>query len=120
MKNRNKQMGRILKEKQERRQALADLPIEEKFRILIELQKMASPILRSRGVERTPWMIGENSEMFQIQERDPVCVHILPVIWWRFEMPYQSVNPPKDIWSRSFDISSRDVHTSSFGWKGLS
>lgn len=35
--------------KKERRLALARLPYDEKMKILIEMQKMAAPILRARG-----------------------------------------------------------------------
>lgn len=43
--------------KQMRRQQLAQLPVVEKVRILLELQKMAAPVLVNRGLQRVPWKI---------------------------------------------------------------
>jgi len=39
----------ILSDKESRRLALARLPIKEKVKILIQLQTIAAPLLRSRG-----------------------------------------------------------------------
>ena len=49
------QLERILAAKRRRRKALAALPIEEKLRILIEMQKMAAPILLVRGKKVRVW-----------------------------------------------------------------
>lgn len=43
--------------KQDRRNALSRLPIEQKVQILLELQKMACPVLSQRGLHRRPWKI---------------------------------------------------------------
>ena len=43
--------------KQKRRKYLAERPVEEKIKILVELQRIASPILRARGIRKEPWKI---------------------------------------------------------------
>ena len=48
----------ILAAKKERRRRLAALPIEEKLRILVEMQRLASDIARSAGrPTREPWVL---------------------------------------------------------------
>ncbi|MCU0777519.1 MAG: hypothetical protein MUF86_07605 [Akkermansiaceae bacterium] len=42
-------LTQLLAAKQQRRQLLARLPIEEKLRAVVRLQEMAAPILRQRG-----------------------------------------------------------------------
>jgi hypothetical protein len=44
-----KELAHSLDAKRARRMMLARLPYEEKLKILIELQTIAAPILRSRG-----------------------------------------------------------------------
>ena len=56
MAKRNKRIEQTFKAKKERRKELARLPVEEKFKILLQLQKIASPILRARGIEKKPWI----------------------------------------------------------------
>lgn len=41
--------------KKERRKHLACLPVEEKVRILVQMQKLSAPIFASRGLIRKPW-----------------------------------------------------------------
>jgi len=48
-------MDKALLRKEARRKALASLSFEEKVRIVVELQKIQAPILRSRGVEVKIW-----------------------------------------------------------------
>lgn len=48
-------MDKALLRKETRRKALASLSFEEKVRIVVELQKIQAPILRSRGVEVKIW-----------------------------------------------------------------
>ena len=60
----SEKVQKIFKAKKARRKELASLPIEEKFKILIELQKITSPIFRSRGLERKPWAM----QIFQVNE----------------------------------------------------
>jgi hypothetical protein len=51
-------LRRIIKAKAARRRELASLPIEEKIRIVIELQKMESSIRQVTGRSwREPWRI---------------------------------------------------------------
>ncbi len=57
MENSKKKIKRIFDAKKQKRQNLARLPIEEKVKILIQLQKIAAPILAARGVKRKPWEI---------------------------------------------------------------
>ena len=42
-----------------RRKRLAALPIAEKVRILVQMQKMAAPLLKAQGREAYVWKIGE-------------------------------------------------------------
>lgn|GEM_PF-1442554 len=50
----------IFKDKARRRKSLAALPIEEKVRIVVELQRIAEPILKARGIKVKVWEIGDN------------------------------------------------------------
>lgn len=43
--------------KRKRRQELAGLPIEEKVRILVQLQNIASAVYASRGIKKKPWRL---------------------------------------------------------------
>ena len=45
----------ILEAKARRRQELSQLPIEEKVRIVIRLQKISAPILKQRGKTVVCW-----------------------------------------------------------------
>jgi hypothetical protein len=58
LKTNKKTIDTIFEAKQKRREYLAKLPIEEKIKILVELQKMAVPILKARGLKRNPWRLG--------------------------------------------------------------
>jgi hypothetical protein len=53
----NPEVARIFRAKEERRQRLAALPIEEKVRIVVKLQRMAAPLLRARGHHVRVWEI---------------------------------------------------------------
>ncbi len=50
-------MDRSLLGKAERRLALASLPYEEKVRIVVKLQEIQAPILKSRGIDVKVWRI---------------------------------------------------------------
>ena len=50
-------MARILEAKERRRHALAALPIHEKVRILIQMQRMIVPIIRDRDPRARVWEI---------------------------------------------------------------
>lgn len=58
----NPELQRILTAKQERRLALARLPIEEKVRILVKLQTIAAPLLRARGKKAWIWKLDDTEE----------------------------------------------------------
>jgi hypothetical protein len=75
----DKQILKLIKSKKNRRKKLANLPIEEKFKILHQMQKLVAPILKSRGIFKEPWIIG--AELKQIEGyintvRDPGLVDI--------------------------------------------
>ena len=44
------------------RERLRNIPLPEKVRIVVELQKIAAPILRARGENPFVWQIGTDSE----------------------------------------------------------
>jgi hypothetical protein len=46
--------------KRKRRSVLAALPIEEKMRILLTLQRMTAPLLRARGRNVRVWSMPES------------------------------------------------------------
>ncbi len=48
--------------KEMHRRRLADLPYPEKVRIVVELQKIAAPILKARGVTVSPWRLKTTCE----------------------------------------------------------
>lgn len=47
----------IFQAKRKRRRELAALPVEEKVKILVKLQKIAIPILLARGLKRKHWKL---------------------------------------------------------------
>ena len=51
--------GALAGGKEAHRRRLADLPYPEKVRIVVELQKIAAPILTARGVTASPWRLDE-------------------------------------------------------------
>jgi hypothetical protein len=51
----NPEIDRLLLAKEERRRQLARLPYPEKVRAVVQLQRMAAPVLRTRGREVRPW-----------------------------------------------------------------
>jgi len=53
----NREIARIFAAKEERRQRLAQLPFAEKVQAVIQLQRMAAAILRSRGKFVKPWSV---------------------------------------------------------------
>lgn len=48
--------------KEAHRRRLVDLPYPEKVRIVIELQRIAAPILKARGVMVSPWRLDEETD----------------------------------------------------------
>jgi hypothetical protein len=53
----NREVAKLFAAKDARRRRLAALPFPEKFRMLVQLQRMAAPILRARGRDVRPWGI---------------------------------------------------------------
>jgi len=49
--------------KESHRRRLADLPYPEKVRIVVELQKIAAPILKARGLTVKPWRLDEGKNV---------------------------------------------------------
>ena len=47
------------------REALRRLPLPEKVRIVVELQKIAAPILRARGQKPVVWKIEEEGALLR-------------------------------------------------------
>ena len=57
MKNLEKETKRLFDAKKARRKELAHLSIEEKIHILVQLQKIASPVYHARGIDKQPWKL---------------------------------------------------------------
>lgn len=57
MERMNPELERLLAAKQNRRRKLAALPFPEKVRIVVQLQRMAAPILLARGRAVRVWDI---------------------------------------------------------------
>ena len=53
--NNKEHIENIFETKQKRRKDLAALSIEEKVRILVQLQRIALPIYLARGLEKRAW-----------------------------------------------------------------
>ena len=51
----NPEISRLLLAKEVRRLKLARLPYPEKVRAVVQLQRMAAPVLRTRGRQVRPW-----------------------------------------------------------------
>lgn len=61
----NKCIEKVFKTKKGHRRELAELPVEEKLKIFLQLQKNVYSILKLRGCGKKPWMMGE---LFQVRE----------------------------------------------------
>ena len=57
MKDNRKSVETIFRAKKQRRKDLAKLSIEEKVKILVQLQKIAAPIYLARGLKKKPWKL---------------------------------------------------------------
>ncbi len=53
------EIQRLVAAREERRRKLAALPYPEKVRIVVQLQRMAAPILRARGRQVRVWELSE-------------------------------------------------------------
>jgi len=51
----NNALNLALASKQQRRNELARMPMEQKLQAIVTLQRMAAPILRKRGKTRPVW-----------------------------------------------------------------
>lgn len=56
------EVRRLFEASEARRQELAALPWEQKIRMVVELQRMAAPVLRARGLDVLPWELDETPE----------------------------------------------------------
>ena len=55
MKQDKKIIEKFFEAKRQRRRQLANIPIQEKVKILVKLQKMAIPVLVARGIQKKVW-----------------------------------------------------------------
>jgi hypothetical protein len=55
--NLSPEIARLIAAKERRRRELAALPFTEKVRIVVQLQRMAAPILQARGLPAHVWEI---------------------------------------------------------------
>lgn len=53
------EVARLLAAKEDRRRTLAGLPYPDKVRMVVQLQRMAAPVLRARGRQVRVWSIKE-------------------------------------------------------------
>jgi hypothetical protein len=58
----NPEVARLFTAKQERRRQLAALPFPNKVRLVVQLQRMAAPILRTRGRDVRVWNLKDRSQ----------------------------------------------------------
>ncbi len=65
------QFKRLLDAKAARRRSLARAAFPEKIAALMQLQRMAAPILRQRGRIVTPWRTGATSNLALAEEKTP-------------------------------------------------
>ncbi len=55
LKQDKKIIEKFFEAKRQRRRQLANIPIQEKVKILVKLQKMAIPVLVARGIQKKVW-----------------------------------------------------------------
>jgi len=53
---------KVIAAKSARRKRLAALPVPEKIRILVEMQKMAAPLLKAQGRKSRIWKIDSSTK----------------------------------------------------------
>jgi hypothetical protein len=51
----NPEIERLFRAKEKRRTQLAAMPFHEKVRAVVQMQKMAAPLLRDRGIQVRIW-----------------------------------------------------------------
>ena len=54
------EIARLITAKEARRQRLARLPFPEKVKAVVQLQRMAAPLLRQRGRQVRVWALDES------------------------------------------------------------
>jgi len=54
------EIARLIAAKEQRRHKLAALPFAEKVRMVVQLQRMAAPILRARGRDAPVWVLAND------------------------------------------------------------
>lgn len=59
MDNLNPEIARLFAAKEARRRRLARMPFPDKVRAVVQLQRMAAPLLRLRGRHARVWMLDE-------------------------------------------------------------
>jgi hypothetical protein len=55
------EIEKLFRAKEKRRSRLAEMPMHEKVRAIIQLQRMAAPVLRARGKHATVWSLNDSS-----------------------------------------------------------
>lgn len=58
----NPEIEKLFRAKEQRRTRLAALSFEEKVQVLVQLQKMAAPVLHARGKHVRIWSISTASD----------------------------------------------------------
>jgi hypothetical protein len=56
----NPSIEKLILAKEVRRRDLARLPYPEKIKIVVELQKMAAPLLQAQGRKVQPWILADD------------------------------------------------------------
>ena len=55
------EIEKLFHAKEKRRSRLAGMPFPDKVRAVVQMQKMAAPVLRARGKHVTVWSIDDGS-----------------------------------------------------------
>lgn len=61
-------MKNLLKDKRKKRREFGSMPVEDKFKIVLQLQKLAAPILKERGMHKNIW---ETIQINQVMPAHP-------------------------------------------------
>jgi hypothetical protein len=55
------EIEKLFRAKEKRRSRLAGMPFPDKVRAIVQLQRMAAPVLRARGKQVTVWSFNASS-----------------------------------------------------------
>lgn len=55
------EIEKLFRAKEKRRSGLADMSYPDKVRAVVQLQRMAAPVLRGRGKNVTVWSLNDSS-----------------------------------------------------------